>query len=245
MLTKNYLLKLDYRKLSNHELKQRLATLILVNALAVGGMIAAVTLFGPQIGGILAFVSVHRNEKDKNNIWSAASPIFSNIPKATNKEVMTLNGIAKPGSEIKLFVNGPETSSTTTDSEGLFTFIDIGLVEGANTIFAKAIDTDNTESPASEIITIELDKKAPDIQMESPKDGDIVKNLDKRIFVKGKVNEKSTIKVNDKLAILKNDLTFEVILGVEEGDLEIKVEATDEAGNKKEEKLKIKYEKKS
>ena len=111
--------------------------------------------------------------------------------------------------------------------------------------FAKAIDSDNNESPPSQVITIELDNKSPDIQMESPKDGDIIKNLDKRIIVKGKVNEKAIIKVNEKLAILKNDLSFEAILGVEEGNLEIKIVATDEAGNKKEESLKIKYEKKS
>ncbi|OGC48799.1 hypothetical protein A2W32_04165 [candidate division WWE3 bacterium RBG_16_37_10] len=245
MINKDYLLNLDYRKLSNQELKQRLVTLLLINVLTIGSMVAAITLFGPQIGGMLAFISIHRNEKDKDNITTTTTPIFSNVPKATNKESFTLNGIAKPGSEIKLFVNGPETTSTTADSNGLFTFVDVGLVEGANIIFAKAIDSDNNESPPSQVITIELDNKAPDIQMESPKDGDIIKNLDKRIIVKGKVNEKAVIKVNEKLAILKNDLSFEAILGVEEGDLEIKIMATDEAGNKKEESLKIKYEKKS
>jgi len=245
MINKNYLFNLDYRKLSNQELKQRLTTLLLINVLTIGSLIAAITIFGPQIGGMLAYISVHRNEKDKDNIQSTTAPIFSNVPKATNKESLTLNGIAKPGSEIKLFVNGPEISTTTADSNGLFTFVDIGLVEGANTFFAKAIDTENKESPPSQVITIEYDNKAPDIQIEFPKEGETVKNLDKRIIVKGKVNEKSVIKVNEKLAILKNDLSFEAILGVEEGNLEIKIVAIDEAGNKKEESLKIKYEKKS
>src|SRR3989338_5233667 len=146
MITKDYLLNLDYRKLSNQELKQRLVTLLLINVLTIGSMIAAITLFGPQIGGMLAFISIHRNEKDKDNITTTT--IFSNVQKATNKESITLNGIAKPGSEIKLFVNGPETTSTTADSNGLFTFVDVGLVEGLNTIFLKAIDSDNNESPA-------------------------------------------------------------------------------------------------
>jgi len=56
-----------------------------------------------------------------------------------------------------------------------------------------------------------------------------VSNLDKRVEVTGKVDEKSTIKVNGKFAIIKPDLTFDFLLGVSEGKVEIKVEATDEA----------------
>jgi hypothetical protein len=69
-----------------------------------------------------------------------------------------------------------------------------------------------------------------------------VRNLDKRILIKGKLSEKATLKINDKMAIVKPDLTFEFLLGVEEGTIEIKVEATDTAGNVASEKFKVKYE---
>ena len=59
------------------------------------------------------------------------------------------------------------------------------------------------------------------------------------------MSEKSTIRVNNMLAVVKPDLTFEILLGVKEGDVEILVEATDQAGNVKVEKINIKYETKS
>ena len=57
----------------------------------------------------------------------------------------------------------------------------------------------------------------------------------------GKINEKATITVNDKQAVQKPDLTFEFQLGVKEGEVSVKVNATDEAGNKEEKSFKIRY----
>ncbi|EKD95075.1 MAG: hypothetical protein ACD_25C00077G0001 [uncultured bacterium] len=56
------------------------------------------------------------------------------------------------------------------------------------------------------------------------------------------MNEKATLKINDRMVIQKPDLSFEYVLGVKPGDVEIKIEATDEAGNRNEEIIHVKYQ---
>lgn len=227
-------------ELSHNFLKTLLYLLITMTLLVL-----SITVLGPKIGGLLAFISIHRNDVDKTNQVAPNPPIFSNIPKATNQDSLTLNGFSKAGATVKLFVNGPESLTTTADSDGLFTFVSISLIDGINTIFAKAVDKNNLESTSSEVINIIKDKKAPTLDITSPSDGDIIRNLDKRTLVSGKVDKKSTVKVNDQVAILNSDLTFQVLLGLAEGKVEIKISATDEAGNKSEKTITITYVKSS
>lgn len=226
-------------------LKRRLVIQIgLIIGVFLVGLIS-ITVFGPQLGGLLASISVHRNDKDPGAQMGISAPVFSNVPTATKEGNVTLNGISEPGAIVKLYVNGPEIASTTADSSGLFTFLNVTLIDGNNTIMAKAISKNGTESKNTDPIYVAKDNNKPEIEITSPKDGDVVRNLDKRILVKGKVNKKAEIKINDRFAILNSDLTFEVLVGVDEGNVEIKVTAKDEAGNTSDKSIKVVYEKKS
>ena len=54
------------------------------------------------------------------------------------------------------------------------------------------------------------------------------------------------VKINDKIAIVKPDLTFEFLLGVQnEGNVKITVLAIDEAGNENKKEITVNYEKES
>ncbi len=64
-------------------------------------------------------------------------------------------------------------------------------------------------------------------------------------MIRGKVSEKAKIRINDRLVVQKPDLSFEFLLGVSEGDVNIKVEATDEAGNTKVLVVQIEYKRES
>ncbi|MCA9302445.1 hypothetical protein KDA10_03765, partial [candidate division WWE3 bacterium] len=90
-----------------------------------------------------------------------------------------------------------------------------------------------------------VDTIEPKIEITAPEKDKTVKNLNERVLIQGKISEKATIRINDRLAVQKPDLTFEFILGVKQGEVEVTVEAVDEAGNKKEEKLKFTYLKQS
>lgn len=198
---------------------------------------------GPKIGSAFFLISKHKNDPVNEDTIPPSTPLFSNVPEATNKDTLTLNGIAEPGSTIKLFVNGPEEAKTTTNSEGLFTFVDIKINEGTNTIFAKATDQDGNESKKSKTLYIIFDDKTPEIEITSPSAGEEVKNTNRRIVIEGEINEQATVTINDKYAIVKPDNTFELLLGVDEGDVNINVKAIDEAGNKAEKSITVKYTK--
>ncbi len=239
---------LNTRKVSQST--QDLNKILLSRLLSILGIIILLVLglvfFAPQIGSFFGLFSVNRNKPDDQNIIKPNPPVFSNIPKAAKQNSITINGYAQPGYTVKLFVNGPETAKVISGADGIFTFGDIKLNDGQNTIFAKVVDNTNLESDPTMSFHIMVDKEKPKIEIESPKDGDKVKNLDKRITVSGKVNEKATVKINGKIAIVKPDLSFDFLLGVQnEGNVKISVVATDEAGNEEKKEFTVNYQKES
>jgi hypothetical protein len=240
--------KKSFRKTSRYQKSPdplgHLFRLVLLIILLTVGIFVVIMKFAPKIGGFFGLISVNRN-KDTTIDAAVQPPLFVDVPESTNSSKVTIKGVSEPTTTVKLFVNGPERDSVLADISGEFIFTDVPLTYGKNTIFAKSITTDNKESDPSEIIKIEVDKESPTIDIDSPKNGETVKNLNKRILVEGKVNEKSAVKVNGRTAIIKPDLSFELLVGVEEGSVEIKVEAIDTAGNKSEKKIYVSYEKKS
>lgn len=218
-------------------LKLTVAGIILLPVLAAVILI----FFGPTIGLVFSFISVNRGVSDNQDTIAPPVPIFDNPPTATKDNHIILSGFAEPGSTIKLFVNGPETQTNVASADGTFRFEGIELINGNNTIFAKAFDTNNNESDKSTTLAITYDTQQPEITIDEPKDNTTVKNLNGRIFIKGKISEKVSLKINDKFVILKPDLSFEYPLGVDEGWIEVKVVAEDEAGNINEETFKVNY----
>jgi len=230
-------------KMNEEELYKRLFTTISAILFTLVLLFIIFRFFGPKLGSLFGLISVHRNDPAERDKIAPVPPIFSLIPEATNKKKLTLNGISEPGSKVDLFINGPKKATITTNDDGLFTFPDIELNEGKNSIFAKAIDKNGNESDNSEKSVVILDTKKPEIKIESPVNGETVKNLNKRMEVKGKLNEKANVVINGRVAIVQSDLTFEVLLGVEEGNVSIKVVATDDAGNSKDETIFAIYQK--
>lgn len=237
-------LKQDYSNLTEDELKQRLfKTTVFIFGFIIT-VVLIITLFSTQVGAIFGFISKNRNDSGETFKQAVSPPVFTQIPNAVNTDKTTIKGYANAGNTIKLYVNGPEKATTTSDQNGEFTFTDIEVIKGRNSVFAKAIDADNNESEKSETRTILYDDDRPKLEITSPKNGDTVKNLNSRVEIKGTVSEKATITINDKYVTQKPDYTFDYLLGVKEGDVEIKVNATDEAGNTREETIFVNYQKK-
>ena len=231
--------------LSEEELYSRFVkTVILLFSILTLSIFAFVFL-GPTIGSIFGLISVHRNETGKEDTIPPAPPVFSNAPKATKEKAIKLSGVSEPGATLKLFVNGPVKATATADKEGSFIITDLVLIEGKNLIFAKAEDQQGNESEKSTTLTIVRDSKKPEIKILEPSNGATVRNLNSRITVKGKINEKASVTVNDRKAIVKADNSFEIVLGITEGSVVIKVKAVDEAGNEKTESITVTFQKES
>lgn len=231
---------LKIHEYSEAQLQQRLAMTIFIMVGIVIVSVVSILFFGPQIGTLFGFLSSSRYVQVKDTTPPQA-PIIYEFPSTTKESTASVKGYAEAGSKVKLFVNGPETQTTVADTTGQFTFFDIQLITGKNTLFAKATDDSNNESEVSKSVYIDIDRDKPSITIDSPKNDSTVRNLDSRITIKGKLSEEGSLKIEDRMVIVRPDLTFEYLLGVKEGKSEIKLVATDKAGNEKEEKLTVTY----
>lgn len=228
---------------TEQELTKKLR-LILILLITVSVIIALTfTVFATNFGSIFKIFS--KKTETTELVIKPTAPVLNIETNNTNKEYTNIKGYSGADYKISLFVNGPLTQEITADENGYFEFSNIKLINGRNVIFAKATNNKNVESDATESYIINLDTKEPEIEIESPKDDDNIKNLNNRITIKGSINEKATIKINDQITIIKPDLTFEHLLGVQEGDIEIKIVALDEAGNEATEEIKVSYQKKN
>lgn len=229
------------KELSQEYLQKRLRKTILLIVLFIVGSITTLTFFGPQIGGLFGFISVHKDDQGPQARVNLAPPILNNLPKAVKAEEITIEGYAIPGTTVVIYLNGPKHSENLVDAEGKFRVENLKLIEGNNTIFGRVIDNENNESEKSETVRIVYDKKSPKLEITTPSDGDVIKNLNKRVRIMGTVNEKATITINERFVVQKADNSFDYYLGVSEGNVEIEVVATDEAGNESKEELVIQY----
>lgn len=226
---------------TNRDIKKSIYKNFAASFLIIGASFALFVFFTPVLGSILGRISKLGKSNEEQNIKAPPPPYFYSPPTITNQKQILLKGAAEPGNKILLYVNGPLVDSTIADSGGNFTFNVKNLIEGKNTIYARTEDSKKNLSEKSQIIELVYDNQKPEIKIFEPKDKSVVKNLNQRVLVTGWVSEKAEVRINEKLAILKSDNTFELLLGVKEGEVEINVEAIDEAGNKSEEKIKITY----
>lgn len=227
------------------DLSKKLFSQIILIFVILIVMVLSVTRFAPMIGGLFGFISIHRGEKTETLNTALPPPVFIDPPEAVKETTVTLTGLSEAKTTVKLYVNGPEKDSVLADDSGEFTFIDVKLNSGKNTIFAKAESDKDRKSDKSETLIIHVDKEEPKIDIDSPKDGETVRNLDKRVLIEGKVNEEATVTINDRKAVVKPDNSFEFLLGVDEGNVKITIKAVDKAGNEEEKVINISYEKKS
>lgn len=223
------------------EVKKRLYKTLLATLAVVGVIVIGLTFFAPTIGSFFGLISKIGKPEEKEDSLAPAPPYFYSAPRNVNQKQLTLKGFSEPGSKVLFYVNGPETGSTVADATGSFSFDAMDLIEGKNTIYAKAEDAYQNQGEKSQILEITYDTQKPKITSIEPKNGSTVRNLNQRVLVKGTTDEKCEVRINEKLAISRPDNSFELLLGVTEGEVEIKIEATDEAGNKSSEEFKVKY----
>ncbi len=223
------------------EVKKRLYKTLLATVIVVGVIVIGMTFFAPVVGSFFRLISKIGKPVEKEDTLPPPPPYFYGAPRSVNKSTITLSGFSEPGSKVVFFVNGPQAGNTIADVNGTFNIEGIDLIEGKNTIYAKAEDAFQNQSQTSQSLEVMYDTKKPKIELIEPKDGATIRNLNQRVTVKGTVDEKCEVRINEKLAISRPDNSFELLLGVEEGEVKIKIEATDEAGNKEEKEITIKY----
>lgn len=180
--------------------------------------------------------------QNPNQINYVATPILNPLPNATNSAQIVISGTSLKDYNITLYLNNI-TDSTHTDQNGNFSFIE-QLLNGDNQIKVQA-DYNNKKSDFSDSSDVVYKNSQPTLDVSSPSDG---QHFDKNsigtgntVLVSGKTDPGNNVTVNGFWAVIDDNNNFSYTLPVQTGDTQIKIIATDQAGNKTEKDLKINY----
>lgn len=196
--------------------------------------IAFLVLFGlPTLIKFAGFVGdVAKSDKpvEINDTTPPAPPQFDDIPDYTNKETLNLTGKSENGATVSIRANN-ENSDVVANSEGVFNFI-FNLNDGENTIDSIATDLSGNKSTQTLTYTIVYDNKEPQLKIDMPLDNaTFYGNNQRQLSIKGSVNEKVNLTINEKFVSLKDDNSFSFATTLNEGENKFEIRAVDPAGN--------------
>jgi len=149
-----------------------------------------------------------------------------------------ITGQVSEGDNVKLYVNNAFADKVGVKADKSFSFDDVTLKEGTNTLKVKATK-DNKESDYSDGIRIAYFSATPTLDLTSPADGRTFNHDQNPILVSGKTDPEANIVVNSHQAIMETDGKFQYTLNLNDGDNNIVIDATDKAGNKTEKNIKV------
>lgn len=194
----------------------------------------------PLLANFALFLS---NSKETTTQPSRAkfltTPVMFSLPSATNSAQLVVKGKAESKSTVDLYINDKIIDKTQAAKNGDFSFR-INLEEGSNKIFVKSKLDKNSSDPSDEA-EIVFDNTPPELSIDSPSDGQNFSGDQNLILVNGNTDSQTKVTVNGFWAIVDQNNKYSYTLLLKSGDNEIKVEAVDEAGNKSEKKIIVKY----
>jgi len=227
--------------------KEEAATVKRIFALSVISAILALFMFTlgiPLLGKFADFLELilgSQNQQQSPDGKSISPPNLDPIPAATNSANLNIQGFAAEGESVELYLNNNPAAKVETAS-GNFSFEDIKLQNGQNSIAAKSLSNTGGESEFSKILTIKLDTEAPELTVENPQENQSFSG-NNRIKVSGKTDQDSQVYANGFLANINSEGQFEILIPVAEGDSQVEIRTIDEAGNVLSEKRNIHFSK--
>lgn len=224
--------------------KQTERNLILI-ALGVGLIVVLFFIFGANL---LVKFSLFVEKKSDVSAQQTTNDSFVSIPSldpivsSTNSATIDVTGSSDNGSYIKLYVNGRMVKKADIKTDHSFAVHNVQLEAGENDIKAKTFtDSDKKQSEFSDNVSVRYSNKAPDLSIDFPSDGQEYHKDNNPIRVRGKTTANSRVTVNDFWAITDNEGNYIYNLPLKNDDNEIKVVATDDAGNKSEKIIHVTY----
>lgn len=170
-----------------------------------------------------------------------APPILDPIIAATNSASFDISGTAGTGKYVVIYINGKQRGKADIKSDSSFTFKDLELDKDENDIKVKAVDESNKESKFSPTIHIIYATKPPTLSVDFPTDGQTYHKDDNPVKVRGKTDPSVKVTINDFWAVTDHEGNYSYNFLLKSGDNDLKITATDEAGNKSEKTLRVTY----
>lgn len=168
-------------------------------------------------------------------------PVLSALPTATNSASLRVVGYTEAGAEAQLWLNDSQRETQITNDNGEFGFL-INLSKGSNSIRVKARDEAGNESDSGAAMII-YDQSGLEIVVDSPSEGAVITGRENKYTqVKGKVDKsEASLTINGAYSRIDSDGNFSQSVALGEGDNQIRIVATDIAGNQTEKVVNVKY----
>lgn len=184
------------------------------------------------------------NLKNKNNTQQVdkslavvAPPTLQADFSATPSGSIKIRGFSESNDNITIYGNGNFLTNLIADSDGKFT-VDVDLNSGENKFTAQATNKSGDKSAFSDALTITRLNKLPKLEVNQPKENQSFSNVDS-IQIQGTTDVNVTVTVNGRSAIVGSDGKFSYFYRLNQGDNNLKFEATDQAGNKTTKEFKV------
>lgn len=201
--------------------------------LSIAGILFLIFLGIPTLvkfAGFLGDIAKSDKPVEINDKTPPAPPQFESIPEFTNRESIDITGFSENGATVSINANN-NLSEVVANNDGKFIFL-FNLEKGENSISATAKDTSGNTSNETKVFSIIFDNTEPKLEIISPNDGDSFYGSGQRqLSIKGTVDEKVNLRINDKFVTLKDDGTFNFTTTLNEGQNNFEVKAIDPSGN--------------
>lgn len=160
---------------------------------------------------------------------------------ATNSATITISGYAEPNTSVEIFLNGLTFKKILIGNDGNFILPNINLSEGENKITAQAKDAANNQSQPADPLIIIYKKTPPKLEITQPNDGENFSGENKNASIVGLTDTETTVTVNNRFVMVKNDGSFSYSYPLNSGENLSKIIATDKAGNQTTVEKKVNY----
>ena len=205
---------------------------------SLSGMLLLVILGGvfglPMLVRMSVFIDSMRGAAPtpKPKLTIMTTPELDPLPEATNSATTTISGVSDPTIELTLIVNNDPIGKTTTSDTGRFTFKNVALADGSNSIRVKRkAQSPDQKDILTDAVLIERRSTKPKLEIESPEDNKTYSGDTNKVLVKGVTDDGNSVTINDHRVIVQLRGVFQYEYPLSEGETTLKILATDEAGN--------------
>lgn len=218
--------------------------LYVVLGITIAIILLLVTLGIPVFIGVSGFLLNLKGNPTLENADKTApvAPILSPLNSATNSATLVLEGYGESNTTLKINLNGETVKETVLGNDGTFSFEDLQLDDGQNTVYATATDKAGNESAISNELKINYMKSGPKLEVSEPADGQTFGKNQEELTIKGKTDIGTRIQVNERFVSVADDGTFSYRIKLQEGENTLKIVATDTAGNRTQVEKKVIYQ---
>lgn len=230
------------RKDEEAEFKKKLA---LYGVITIG-ILALLFYFAPSlissIGSFWLTVNGNKTSLNQDSTKTASSPELppqiETLPLYTNKDLLEIKGTATAGHLVEVWLNKEKLGETVVGNDNQFNYLNIRLIEGDNKIEVYSKTLEGTRSNPSSTI-INYDRRPPKLELNPPNADTSVAKETTQVTISGTSDSDALITVNDIQVVVNANGGFSKVVGITDGVNPIKVEATDQANNKKKIEFKI------